>query len=27
MARAATKQALKDWFLHDDRVASSGPAG
>jgi succinate dehydrogenase / fumarate reductase iron-sulfur subunit len=27
MARATTKQALKDWFARDERKASSGPAG
>ena len=27
MARATTKQALKDWFNRDERKASSGPAG
>jgi succinate dehydrogenase / fumarate reductase iron-sulfur subunit len=27
MARATTKQALKDWFARDERKGSSGPAG
>jgi succinate dehydrogenase / fumarate reductase iron-sulfur subunit len=27
MARSTTKQALEDWFFHDERKGGAGPAG